>query len=125
MAIQILVVDDDPVMHQLLQHHMERAGFQTASARNGREAITMATQQPPSLIVMDIMMANMDGLTALRELKKTPATQHIPVIVITANNHYVSQQEAEASGAALLLTKPFSPSQLMAEIKRLIPPSGT
>jgi CheY-like chemotaxis protein len=121
MATQILVVDDDPIMHQLLEHHFERAGYKTLSAKNGREAIDIAAKELPGLIVMDIMMANMDGLTALREMKKTPATQNIPVIVITANNHYVSRQEAEASGAVLLLTKPFSPTQLMVEIKRLIP----
>jgi CheY-like chemotaxis protein len=119
---QILVVDDDPLMHRLYQHHLERAGYQMVSARNGREALDIATRQPPELIVMDIMMPDMDGLEALRELKKNDATKAIPVVVITANGHFMARKESENSGAAVFLTKPFSPVQLIAEVQRLLPP---
>src|SRR3954470_19466387 len=121
---QILVVDDDPLMHRLFQHHLERAGFQMVSARSGREALEIATRQPPELIVMDIMMPDMDGLEALRELKKGDATKAIPVIVITANGHFMARKESEISGAAVFLTKPFSPTQLVTEIGRLVPTDG-
>ena len=72
-------------------------------------------------MVMDIMMAEMDGITALRCLKKEEGTKQIPVIMITANSHYVTQQESEAAGASLFLTKPFSPVKLINEIRRLVP----
>jgi CheY-like chemotaxis protein len=121
---QILVVDDDPLMHRLFQHHLERAGYQMVSARSGREALDIATRQPPQLIVMDIMMPDMDGLEALRELKKADATKAIPVIVITANGHHIARKESEGSGAAVFLTKPFSPTQLVTEIGRLVPADG-
>jgi CheY-like chemotaxis protein len=120
---QILVVDDDPLMHRLYQHHLERAGYQMISARTGREALDISSRQPPQLIVMDIMMPDMDGLEALRELKKGEATKAIPVIVITANGHYMARKESEGCGAAMFLTKPFSPMQLLTEIKRIVPPS--
>jgi CheY-like chemotaxis protein len=120
---QILVVDDDPLMHRLFQHHLERAGYQMISARSGREALDIASRQPPQLIVMDIMMPDIDGLEALRELKKADATKAIPVIVITANGLHVSRKESESSGAAVFLTKPFSPVQLLTEIRRLVPPT--
>jgi CheY-like chemotaxis protein len=121
---QILVVDDDPLMHRLFQHHLERAGYQMVSARTGREALDIAARQPPQLIVMDIMMPDMDGIEALRQLKREDATKAIPVIVITANGHHIARKEAEGCGAAVFLTKPFSPTQLVTEIGRLVPPDG-
>jgi diguanylate cyclase len=121
---QILVVDDDPLMHRLFQHHLERAGYQMVSARTGREALDIAARQPPQLIVMDIMMPDMDGIEALRQLKKEDATKAIPVIVITANGHHIARKEAEGCGASVFLTKPFSPTQLVTEIGRLVPPDG-
>jgi two-component system alkaline phosphatase synthesis response regulator PhoP len=121
MALKILVVDDEPYMHRLLQHHFNRAGYSMISANNGREAIAMAASEKPDLVVMDVMMADMDGLTALKQLKKDDATKNIPVIMITANAHHITRQESEVSGATLFLTKPFSPTQLLVEIKRLVP----
>jgi len=91
------------------------------AASNGREALELAASQAPQLIVLDIMMPEMDGLTALKHLKREEGTKAIPVIVITANAHEVTRQESAASGAALVLTKPFSPAQLLKEVQRLVP----
>lgn len=121
MMKQILVVDDDQLMHRLFQHHLEKAGYQMLSAMTGREALEIASRENPGLIVMDIMMPQVDGLAALRELKKADATKAIPVIVITANSHHLARKESESCGAALFLTKPFSPTQLLNEIRRLVP----
>jgi CheY-like chemotaxis protein len=121
MMNQILVVDDDQLMHRLFQHHLEKAGYRMLSAMNGREALEIASRENPGLIVMDIMMPEVDGLAALRELKKADATKAIPVIVITANGHHLARKESESCGAALFLTKPFSPTQLLNEIRRLVP----
>jgi CheY-like chemotaxis protein len=118
---KILVVDDEPYMHALLQHHLKRTGYETLKAVNGREALALVAQERPALVVMDIMMEEMDGLLALQELKRNAATAGIPVIIITANAHNVTRQQAESSGAALFLTKPFSPTQLVQEIQRLVP----
>lgn len=121
MASQILIVDDDQLMHRLFQHHLERAGFQMLSAMNGRDGIDVASRQHPQLIVLDVMMPEMDGLDTLRELKKSDNTRAIPVIMITANSHSVTREESMDCGAALFLTKPFSPTQLVNEVKRLVP----
>jgi two-component system chemotaxis response regulator CheY len=72
---------------------------------------------------MDIMMPDTDGLAALRELQKSDATKSIPVIIITASSHNMMRKESEACGAAIFLTKPFSPTQLLNEIRRLVPPT--
>jgi two-component system alkaline phosphatase synthesis response regulator PhoP len=122
MTKQILVVDDDPLMHRLYQHHLEKAGYQMLSAKTGREALDLASRQQPHVIVMDVMMPDMDGLEALRELKKNDATKGIPVVIITATGHYMARKESEQSGAAVFLTKPFSPTQLLTEIRKVLPP---
>jgi two-component system chemotaxis response regulator CheY len=124
MMKHILLVDDDQLMHRLFQHHLQRAGYEMLSAMNGRDAIEIASRQPPDLIVMDIMMPGIDGLAALRELKKADATKAIPVIIITANSHILAGKESETAGAAVFLTKPFSPTQLLNEIRRLVPPTN-
>jgi CheY-like chemotaxis protein len=118
MPHKILIVDDEPFMLRLIQHHLENAGFEIVKARNGREAIEAAVREKPCVVVMDAMMPNMDGFSALRQLKQEPSTRAIPVIMLTANPHKFSREEAESSGAAIFLTKPFSPTQLLEEIRK-------
>jgi CheY-like chemotaxis protein len=120
MPKKILVVDDEAFMHVFMAHHLARAGYEVVAARNGREGIEKAAGENPHLVVMDVMMAEMDGLAALRELKQNTATRDLPVIMITTSAQMLTRQESEASGAALFLTKPFSPTQLLQEIKRLL-----
>ena len=123
MPQKILMVDDDPLMHKLYKHHLERAGYEMISAMNGRESLEVTEREKPSLIIMDVMMAEMDGLTAVRELKKKDSTKHIPVIMFTANaNAYdTGKSESEFAGAEVFMTKPMSPAQMVAEVKRLLP----
>jgi CheY-like chemotaxis protein len=123
MAHTILVVDDDPITQRVLQHYLTRTGHNILSASNGREAIEVALRELPQLIILDVMMPEMGGLTALRQLKELDATKSIPVIIVTVQAAPLTQLEAEASGAALFITKPFSPTQLLAAINRLLPPA--
>jgi len=118
MPHKILIVDDEPFMLRLIQHHLENAGYEMITARNGREAVEVAARENPCLVVMDAMMPNMDGLSALRQLKQGLSTRAIPVIMLTANPHKYTREEAESSGAAIFLTKPFSPTQLLEEIRK-------
>ena len=125
MTQKILVVDDEPYMHVLLRHHLTRAGFTMLKAGNGREAIELATRELPAAVIMDVMMEEMDGLAALKQLKSADGTKNIPVIMITANAHQITRDDAEKSGAALFLTKPFSPTKLLLEIQKLVLPAPT
>ncbi|HTL54111.1 MAG TPA: response regulator [Candidatus Limnocylindrales bacterium] len=117
----VLVVDDDPVVHQVLHHYLGRKGYQMINANNGREAIAAATRELPQLIILDVRMPEMGGLTALRQLKEIESTKAIPVIVLSVHADRETRLESESSGAAVFLTKPFSPAQLLTEIRRLIP----
>ncbi len=120
MAKKILVADDEQYMHHLMRHHLARAGYEVVSAQNGLEAVEMARTEHPQLIIMDVMMGEMDGVAALKQLKETEAIRQIPVIMITASAHLLTKEQSVASGAAAFFTKPFSPSQLLLEIKRLL-----
>ncbi len=121
MAPKILIVDDDPLMRQLYERHLINAGYRLIAADNARQALKLAASEVPQVIIMDMLMPDMDGLTALRQLKKNKATRAIPVVVISGNTEYqISQREAEGAGAAFFLSKPFSPKQLLDHLQRLV-----
>jgi CheY-like chemotaxis protein len=120
---KVLMVDDDPVVHLLYKRHLEREGYELVGARNGIEAVEVASRTKPDLILMDVMMPARDGLATIRELKNNPSLREVPVVVLTSNVEYydVLGKEALSGGAALLLTKPLSPARLLAEVRRLLP----
>ena len=122
MPSKILIVDDEPYMLRIIELSLRKGGHQLIVGRNGREAVALALREKPQAIVMDVLMPEMDGLQALRAVRQDPATAAIPVIMLTARGQILTRQEAEASGASLFLTKPFSPTQLLNEVERLIAP---
>lgn len=126
MAHKVLIVDDEPLMHMLYKTHLEKAGYHLLTAKDGAEVLELATREAPQLVVMDVMMREVDGLQALRELKKHATTKDIPVIIITGQGsaHHALRQEAENCGAALFLTKPFSPAQLLGALQKVLPAPG-
>ena len=120
MAHRVLIVDDEPHMLRITELSLKKGGFEILIGRNGREALEIAVRERPDLIVMDVVMPELDGLTALRQLKENPDTTAIPVIMLTMRGQALARQEAEKSGAAIYITKPYSPSQLLAEAKRIL-----
>ncbi len=120
MPASILIVDDEPHVLRVTELSLRRGGYEIIIGRNGREALELARSRQPELIVMDVLMPEMDGLTALQQLKNDPITAGIPVILLSARGHVILPEEAGTSGAALFLTKPFSPTQLLNEARRLI-----
>jgi len=120
MTDTVLVVDDDPMVHRVLGHYLERAGYQLSTAHTGRQAIELATRDMPRLIIMDVMLPEMSGLEALRELKDGDLTKEIPVIVLTSSAVRATELESTASGAAVFLTKPFTELELMTAVRRLV-----
>lgn len=120
MPAKILIVDDEPHIRRVTELSLKRGGYEILIGRDGREGVELARREQPALIVMDVLMPEMDGFTALRELKQDPATAAIPVIMLTARGHVLTREEAANCGATLFLTKPFSPAQLLLEAHRLI-----
>jgi CheY-like chemotaxis protein len=111
-------------MIRLLQHHIERAGFKMIKATNGREALDRIRDGHPQLVLLDVMMPEINGLEVLAEIRKQEETKNLPVIIMTANAQRFTREEAEAAGVSAFLTKPFSPTHLMAEIRRQIERDG-
>jgi len=120
MTPHILIVDDEPFMHRLIGASLQKGGFTLTFSRSGDEALAMATAQPPDLIIMDLMMQGKDGLATTREFKATPHLRPIPVIMLTSTGHKLTEEEAVQSGVECFLTKPFSPSRLLAEARRIL-----
>lgn len=121
MKRKVLIADDQLYIHRLIRHRLEEEEYQIVTARDGCEVIEIAAREAPDLVVMDVMMPRMDGLTALRHLKRNEATRAIPVIVLTSSPHELVREEAEFSGADLVLSKPFSPTGLLQAVRRLVP----
>src|SRR4030095_9913944 len=81
----VLIVDDDSIVHLLYGRYLAEAGYEVLSARNGQEAVAIVSRETVQLIVMDIMMPGSDGLSVLRELKSSVLGRNVPVIVMSAN----------------------------------------
>ena len=120
MTPQILIVDDEPFMLRLLEASLKKGGFNVASCRSGEVALEWAAERAPALVILDLMMPGLDGLETLRYMRLLPALRDVPVIMLTAKGHQLAQVAAEECGVQVFLTKPFSPSQLLEETKRLL-----
>jgi len=119
-AKKVLIIDDEAHMRRVTELSLRKGDFQLVFGADGDEAVTLALAEHPDLIVLDVLMPKVDGFTALKEIKQNPATAAIPVIMLTSRGHHMTRQEAEDCGASLFLTKPFSPTQLLAEVRRLL-----
>lgn len=116
----ILIADDEPHMRRLLELSLRKTGCPLRLVRNGRELLEAAAAEGPALIVSDVTMPEMDGLTALAHLKESERTRHVPVIMLTAKGQPITRVQAEQSGADVFLTKPFSPTELLEHAQRLM-----
>ena len=124
---KVLVVDDEPLIGLLYHRHIEKAGFHLITASTAQKGLSIAQNEAPALIIVDVILPQVDGLSLVRQLKAADSTKNIPTIVFTAatlQEHFATSREASLSGATLFLTKPISPDHLVAEIKRLIACQG-
>ena len=119
-AQKILIADDEVYMLRLLEMTFKKGGYEVVSCRDGREALAAAFTAQPQLIVLDVMMPGLDGLGALRLLKENPVTRDIPVVVLSAKGHALTRVDAVLAGAVLFLAKPFSPNELLGEVRKIL-----
>jgi len=117
---KILVVDDIPVNIQLLQTHLNGAGYETVVARNGEEALKQVANASPDLVLLDVMMPKLDGFETCRILKSDQKTRYIPVIMVTALNEIEDKIKGIGAGADDFITKPFNKLELLARVKSLL-----
>ncbi|MFN2460506.1 MAG: response regulator transcription factor [Candidatus Velthaea sp.] len=111
---KILLVDDEPAIVQSLRYNLERNGYAVTTAGDGRSAVALARSERPDLVVLDIMLPLLDGISVCREIRKSSA---VPIIMLTAKDHEVDKVLALELGADDYVTKPFSLGEIMARIK--------
>jgi DNA-binding response OmpR family regulator len=120
MNVTIMIVDDEPFMLRLIEASLRKGGYHIESFRDAESALKAAAAKPPKLFVLDLLMPGMSGMEALRQVKESSLLAPIPVILLTSKGRQLTKQEVLESGAALYLTKPFSPTELLNEARRLI-----
>ena len=121
----VLVVEDDPEINQLVGAYAEMAGFRYRSALTGNAALAEVRRRPPSVIVLDLMLPDVDGLEVCRRVRSEFVVENVPVIILTALESEQTRRSGRECGASEYLTKPFDPEQLMATIARFAAKPGT
>ncbi|HEV3402224.1 MAG TPA: response regulator [Acidimicrobiales bacterium] len=112
-AVRVLVVDDDPVILELLRINFEIEGFEVLPATDGEEALAKARHEAPDVVLCDIMMPRLDGIEVVTQLRDDPRTAHLPVVLLSAKAQKVEVDRGLAAGADDYVTKPFDPLELL------------
>ena len=120
MSATILIVDDEPAQLELMRYNLEKAGFTTVQADNGRAAIELVEETAPDLVVLDWMMPEASGIDVCRELRARSATRLLPIIMLSARGEEGDRALGLDTGADDYITKPFSPRELVARVKALL-----
>lgn len=117
---RILLVDDNPVILDLLVLNFELEGFTVLQARDGVQALALAREERPDVVVSDVMMPEMDGFKLTAALRADPLTSAIPVMLVSAEAQASDIREGLAAGAGDYVTKPFDPFELIDRVNRLL-----
>ena len=116
----ILIVEDEAPLVTLLRYNLEREGFAVLDAQDGEEALAVAREQKPDLVLLDWMLPLMSGIELCRQLRRNPETRALPVVMLTARGEEGDKLRGLDSGADDYVTKPFSPSELIARIRAVL-----
>jgi two-component system chemotaxis response regulator CheY len=122
MAKTILIVDDSASVRQVVGIALRGAGYDVIEGRDGQDALTKLTGQKVHLIISDVNMPNMDGITFLKEVKQLPAYRFTPVIMLTTESQEAKKREGQLAGAKAWVVKPFQPAQLLGAVEKLVLP---
>ncbi|MCB8966981.1 MAG: response regulator [Ardenticatenaceae bacterium] len=117
---KLLVVEDDDMIQEILVERLLLRDFEVVTADNGEDALSVAQQEQPDLILMDMSLPFLDGLEATRRLRAMDETHHIPIIALTAHAMKEDREKSLAAGCDEFETKPINFSQLMAKINALL-----
>ncbi|MCP9452504.1 MAG: response regulator [Nitrospira sp.] len=116
-----LVVDDSPTMRQMVAFTLTNAGFTVIQAENGRDAVAKVAGKKMDLVVTDLNMPEMDGITLIRELRKTPDFRYTPILMLTTESAIEKKMQGKEAGATGWIVKPFNPDVLLKTIAKVLP----
>ena len=121
---RILIADDEPHIRKLVSFALGNRGYEVVEACDGGEAVRLASETQPDLILLDVMMPVMTGYDALREIKADPTTAEIPVVMLSAKSQKTEVEEGLACGACEYICKPFTPKDLVQRVAELLENNG-
>ena len=113
---QLLLVEDDKALAELLIWHFERQEFEVSRTGDGEEALMLAAENPPDIVILDWMIEGVSGLEVCRRLRRKAATANVPIIMLTARGEESDRIRGLDTGADDYVTKPFSPAELVARV---------
>jgi two-component system, chemotaxis family, chemotaxis protein CheY len=116
-----LIVDDSPSLRQLVAHTLTQAGFEVIQCGDGAEALRNLEGRSVQIIISDINMPVMDGITLVKQLRAKPAFRFTPILLLTTESQESRKQEGKAAGATGWLVKPFNPQQMLQVIAKVLP----
>ena len=116
----VLIVEDEQALVTLLRYNFEAAGYEVATALDGEEAMLAISERRPDLIVLDWMLPSISGLEVCRQVRRKPETRDVPVIMLTARGEEADRVRGLDSGADDYVTKPFSPTELVARVRAVL-----
>lgn len=119
MSKTVCIVDDSASMRQLVKMTLTGAGYQILEAGDGQDALDKLGNQRVNLIISDVNMPRMDGISLVKALKQHPAHKFTPVLMLTTESEASKKREGQAAGAKAWIVKPFQPDQLLAAVKKL------
>jgi len=120
MSKNILIVDDSSSMRQVVKMTLKQAGYEVIEACDGKDALTKLSGQRIHLVISDVNMPNMDGITFVREIKKNAAYRFVPVIMLTTEGSDEKKKAGQEAGAKAWVVKPFQPQQLLGAVTKLL-----
>jgi len=116
----ILAVDDSASMRQMVSFTLKGAGFEVVEAADGVEALSIAKGRSFNLVITDVNMPNMDGISLIKELRALPAFKFTPLLLLTTEASPEKKQAGKAAGATGWIVKPFNPDQLLSTVKKVL-----
>ncbi|ABK39884.1 Chemotaxis protein CheY [Aeromonas hydrophila] len=122
MAKTVLIVDDSATIRQVVGMTLKGAGYEVMEACDGKDALKKLDGKKINLIISDVNMPNMDGISFVKEAKKLASYKFTPVIMLTTESQDSKKQEGQAAGAKAWVVKPFQPDQMLAAVAKLIMP---
>ena len=122
MAKTIMVVDDSASLRQVVGIALRSASYDVIEACDGRDALAKLTGQKVHLIISDVNMPNMDGISFVKALKQSPSYKFTPVLMLTTESQESMKQQGQAAGARAWMVKPFKPEQMLGAVQKLVLP---
>jgi DNA-binding response OmpR family regulator len=117
--VRVLLIEDEPNISEAIRFILSRDGCEVTVLADGQGAVARACDDPPDLVILDLMLPGMSGLEILAALRAQPATAQVPVMMLTAKGQGRDREAAERAGVSHFMTKPFSNDEIRAAVRRL------